>query len=387
MIKHYFKLKTWLILFLIIIFSVSISLLIIVYQFNCQVNITQAGTDQNIVGFAWSSSFGWISFNSTDTGSAVNYGVNINLASGNFSGYAWSPNIGWIDFAPNGPYPPIGPAYSARYDSGNLTGWAKVLSLGNNGWLRFENASMAADGKFLGWMWNANEDGSGIGWVSLNSASAGSGISHAVGIMPPNKPTNVIVARNLSFPDSILDVSWNNVGAIHYYIYYKKNIDPTYQKYDPSNNGGEIFTTSGLVAGLISGTAYNFIIKACNAFTCVDSSDPANGTTNSVSQPSNDDINGIGQCPDIINLTWAATAGADYYIISRCNKEGSSCNDGVGTANTNSYSDQVPDGAVKHTYKITGCNNDPAECGATSTPSKAFLACPSLPTWKEIKGL
>lgn len=58
----------------------------------------------NLSGWAWSDSFGWISFSSTTDGSTVNYGVKIattttaNYTAGEFDGYAWSENIGWISF-------------------------------------------------------------------------------------------------------------------------------------------------------------------------------------------------------------------------------------------------------------------------------------------------
>ena len=44
----------------------------------------------NLSGFAWSSSVGWINFDPTD------YGVTIDLVTGDFAGYAWGENIGWI---------------------------------------------------------------------------------------------------------------------------------------------------------------------------------------------------------------------------------------------------------------------------------------------------
>ena len=141
----------------------------------------EAGSADNVSGWAWSENIGWISFNCNslvdtngdgvgdqalkvcDGGSnknkicnsgfpeavtcpgascvnacnVVNYGVNIN-ADGTFSGYAWSENIGWIKFDPVGPYPtcpistcPTGsPNYSARVDlgTGKVTGWARVCA-------------------------------------------------------------------------------------------------------------------------------------------------------------------------------------------------------------------------------------------------------------------
>lgn len=158
--------------------------------------IVYAGTGDNVSGFAWSENIGWISFNSTDcdqaggfyTGTPVgcpsaqvfDYGVNIDTATGNFSGYAWSENIGWISFnrktcnggidegkfcvinndcaggnqcrdnvpgaagdPPSDPYSLSSFDYIANYDSdtGEVTGWAKVLVLGDDGWIKLSGGS------------------------------------------------------------------------------------------------------------------------------------------------------------------------------------------------------------------------------------------------------
>jgi len=55
----------------------------------------------NLSSWAWSESFGWISFAST---TPFTYGVKVattttaNYQAGEFDGYAWSENIGWISF-------------------------------------------------------------------------------------------------------------------------------------------------------------------------------------------------------------------------------------------------------------------------------------------------
>ncbi|MEM3504143.1 MAG: prepilin-type N-terminal cleavage/methylation domain-containing protein [Nitrososphaeria archaeon] len=61
-------------------------------------------TNGNLSGWAWSESFGWISFSSSTDGSTINYGVKVattttaSYQAGEFDGYAWSDNIGWISF-------------------------------------------------------------------------------------------------------------------------------------------------------------------------------------------------------------------------------------------------------------------------------------------------
>lgn len=171
-----------------------------------------AGTAENISGFAWSPNIGWISFNSTDcdtdgdgifegngenggpapsgcptSGTARNYGVTIDGATGNLSGSAWSPNVGLIYFGPDANLSDYGPTNASdapgnpktwgSYDpiTGNITGWAKILSMGNDGWVKLrENGSYGisvnlTSGELEGWTWNGNDNGAGIGWISFNS--------------------------------------------------------------------------------------------------------------------------------------------------------------------------------------------------------------------------
>jgi len=158
----------------------------IIYSGNYFLNQTkripsaQAGASDNISGYAWSENVGWISFNSISDGSSVDYGVNLDTATGNLSGYAWSENVGWIDFDPPSPYPSA-PDYSAQVDTTNLgagdapiTGWARVLSADGNGWdgwIKFTDAYIDSSGNWHGWAWGSNV----VGWISFNSADPGAG--------------------------------------------------------------------------------------------------------------------------------------------------------------------------------------------------------------------
>ncbi len=151
-----------------------------------------AGTD-NVSGWAWSSTIGWISFNGS------NYGVHICTgdadshtgcgagAEGKMLGYAWSSNIGWIKFDPVGPYP-SSPSQAAQVDgSGNLTGWARAcagavnadcsggtnpLAGGWDGWIKLSNATIdfaLSPAEFHGYAWGSDV----IGWISFNCAEGG----------------------------------------------------------------------------------------------------------------------------------------------------------------------------------------------------------------------
>jgi hypothetical protein len=170
----------------------------------------QASEAQNVIGHAWSENVGWVSFNcmnqhqlcannrtvlcSLDSDciaagvggtcmnecSTSNYGVNVSESGGPFSGYAWSSNVGWIDFAPVGPYPST-PSTAATYNAGTgvVTGWAKIVNLGDDGWLKLSGtwtSGVAINSlTFTGWAWNGNTSGTGIGWLSFNCADSGAG--------------------------------------------------------------------------------------------------------------------------------------------------------------------------------------------------------------------
>ncbi|MBI4215462.1 MAG: PKD domain-containing protein, partial [Parcubacteria group bacterium] len=137
-----------------------------------------AGPSQNVTGFAWSENIGWISHNSSDTGGAVDYGVNIE-ADGRLAGYAWSENYGWIQYDPVGPYPSA-PNYSAKYFpcTGKIRGWAKILSLGDSGWISLSAPAGAAINygvtidsatkKFKGYAWS-----DWLGWIQYDPVFGG----------------------------------------------------------------------------------------------------------------------------------------------------------------------------------------------------------------------
>lgn len=143
-----------------------------------------AGTDDNVSGWAWNPVVGWISFNCTegDSDCIPGYGTKIDIATGYFSGYAWNDMVGWISFYrsdtnnPPSDDPGLGSGPIAVYDSDLrvIKGWAKILSMGDNGWIRFDAGSAPvtydmATKKLKGWAWNGNSDGTGIGWISFNS--------------------------------------------------------------------------------------------------------------------------------------------------------------------------------------------------------------------------
>jgi hypothetical protein len=154
-----------------------------------QVKPLKAGSEDNVRGWAWSENIGWISFNNTSGGGAINYGVNINPETGKLSGYAWSENIGWIKFDPdvtNAPEPSLGPAKLDK-NSGKITGWARACAGtingdcagptrtdGWDGWIKMSGTTtnntpygISLDRSNLtltGFAWGSDV----IGWISFN---------------------------------------------------------------------------------------------------------------------------------------------------------------------------------------------------------------------------
>ena len=174
----------------------------------------QAGTNENVSGYAWSENIGWISFNSTNDGSAVSYGVNLDTTNktsggiGNFSGNAWSENIGWISFnrldTGTPPFAPFsgatGPIAQVDWATGKVTGWARALSGvgsvgGWDGWIKLSddtvggwsgNGVRISGNRFAGYAWGGGDTATGagvVGWIDF--APTVGGASVGVQILAP----------------------------------------------------------------------------------------------------------------------------------------------------------------------------------------------------------
>ena len=165
----------------------------LVFEYFLYPKIVKSAATDNVSGWVWSETIGWINFNCTNTGTCgtSNYGVNVDSSTGDFSGYAWSENIGWIDFAPSGPYP-AAPNYSANFSSTNarVRGWVRAVICETNpvdcdgwdGWIKLGDDSGIWDtnpdtqvyiesgtNEFHGWAWGSDI----VGWISFNCANTG----------------------------------------------------------------------------------------------------------------------------------------------------------------------------------------------------------------------
>lgn len=159
------------------------------------VNNVQATTSENVTGWAWSSSGGWLSMNNTNVGSGGgSYGVNIDSSTSDVTGFAWSNNIGWVCFGqtcnahPNCTgTPPAGSLTASMDGSNELRGWAKICNLGDDGWISLNCADASAGGvcgtsnyqvsvnlstgAFSGWAWHSFGGAAGWGWIDFSGVS------------------------------------------------------------------------------------------------------------------------------------------------------------------------------------------------------------------------
>jgi len=230
--REIFKLKIWRTSLVVIAAIVLVSSAVVFYELKKEIKISQAGAGHNVMGFAWSSNIGWISFNDlncdidgdgiyndgglngcpNDNSAVFSYGVNVDLGSVSptfeeLSGFAWSKNIGWISFdkavAGNPPGAPYNAAetFMAKLDTGTgeFSGWARALSAcqddlwdgtkctgsgagnrsgGWDGWIKlrkdpadpgFDYGVFLNGADFEGWAWGGNV----AGWISFNSSNTG----------------------------------------------------------------------------------------------------------------------------------------------------------------------------------------------------------------------
>jgi len=96
-----------------------------------------ANNSQELIGWAWSSNIGWVSFNCSNENSCDDVDYSVEMASGgNLSGYAWNDNIGWISFNQSelSGCPSSQCRAKISQSTNLLEGWAKALSADDDGW-------------------------------------------------------------------------------------------------------------------------------------------------------------------------------------------------------------------------------------------------------------
>ncbi|MEI6287994.1 MAG: hypothetical protein WCP18_00200 [bacterium] len=135
--------------FLLIIFS---ALFIISGLLFWHFQTSQADQSVPFYGWVWSENYGWISLNSDNcaqmcladpvncgcTNVGQSYGIKKNPDK-TINGYGWSEYIGWVCFGDTcSANPPFDSTSTMSIDTnGNISGWAQVLSMGEDGWMKF----------------------------------------------------------------------------------------------------------------------------------------------------------------------------------------------------------------------------------------------------------
>ncbi len=245
-----------------------------------------AGTENNMIGWAWSDDIGWISFNCTNDNSCgtVDYGVTENT-NGTLVGYAWSPEVGWIQFGGLSGFPTGSgtTAANATVSGGNLTGWAKAISADGNGWdgwISLAGSSPTygvtlSGNAFVGYAWAGGD----VGWISFNAASGVSGscgVAYCGGValsssanLDAQAPLGTSIAGNGNVP----------YGTVANLVYTLNNISGDTCSLSKTSSGGTAFTTvtgitssgSAATQGLTTG-AYTFNVNCLSGSNSVASS-------------------------------------------------------------------------------------------------------------------
>jgi hypothetical protein len=349
----------------------------------------------NLSGFAWSENYGWLSFsceNENPPCSGTNYGIDIDPNTGYFSGYAWSSNVGWVQFNASGPYPGD-PQISVNYNktTGAVTGWAKILSLGDNGWLKMYNVTIDSDGVLHGWAWNNSPSG-GLGWLSFNGADSGAGGNYSVVYAKPS-PDAPIIGTIEDVSCGVVKVNWtdNSNNEIGFTVQvndgtWKDYCGLSYPTSDPrSLEIGVSRSCSGSIS-LTANTPYDFRVKALGdsgADSEWSPNDLGESFTTGICAPS--DLTILSQSCAGVGLEWQQTgAGIDHYEVWRSDNgaDYAVLSDAQDLQNTN-YTDTNLLPGVKYQYKVIAVDGEGN--GSASGETGIITPCPNIPKWREVK--
>jgi len=426
----------------IIIGTFSLVFLILVAWFCSKTEIKRVSADatKNMSGMAWSSNIGWISFNNSTTGGAVDYGVDLNIDTGEIEddSWAWSSGVGWLNFNPFRPagdgglglnianLPPIPGGDSYQHDvewdqaTNEFRGWAKFNALPDDqGWVRFQpnagnaffglwgvNYSGVCDGnllKIIGYAWSSD-----FGWISFDDSNMGGPIPYGVrlnvGIVAPT--LNSVVAG----PDECreMTIDWGYGGNEAGVSFEVQRIE---EGEDWDADAVEVCSVVGVIScfddgvglipqELVLGTEYFYRVKALGACSDSDWSGVMSAFTENICEFGA--ITVLGSCPDQVRVDWVALiegaqAQVRYTTYRTVTKDRNGdplpenfiqvpgcigipqewCNDDVGDED---------DGFRTYKYQVEAKDISPQGQGDTemSDPSAEVRPCASAPSWKEV---
>lgn len=385
-------------------------------------NLARAGNGENVIGFAWSENFGWVSFNSKDCdingngtvaagenppagcplGAISNYGVNVDT-NGDFSGFAWSENLGWISFnrsatgnPPGQPYlNGTGPIAHLNSGNGQVDGWAKALILGADGWIKFRKfgsdsgASYGvsvdlATGQLSGWAWNGNTtQGVGAGWLSFNCSNTSScGTSNYKVIFTavrPIAPTMGAISALAACTggQKTVTVNWtdNSSNETGFVVEYKPSAGSWSEFCSVNPN---IVSCTNLASPSAS---FSFRVKAAGTMSDSDWSPSVTGTSFATTYCPPSNLRDTGHNCSSVNLAWDQMGtGVTSYQIFRNETGANPWGAAIGTVggSTLTYVDDNISAGKSYYYVVEALDE-----GYFSNVLGPISACPKNPTWKE----
>ncbi|HEY9583920.1 MAG TPA: hypothetical protein VJI66_03100 [Candidatus Paceibacterota bacterium] len=243
----------------------------------------QARAANDVTGWAWSDTTGWISLNCANTGAGgcsnsykVTFATTTSDTIGELSGYAWSSNIGWISFNETTGCPSGTCKNSINMTTGVVTGWAKILSMGDDGWIELagvnhlssqsSNSDISCtincagvtynNGLLAGFAWG------NIGWIHFNTMVEGCNNVGCTQEPPASAPT------------CLLTPSKNPVAS------GGENITLSWTSNDATSCTGTGFSTGGAT----SGTSGSIFVNISTPFSlqCVNVANPTPVTCSTV---------------------------------------------------------------------------------------------------------
>lgn len=310
----------------------------------------------NLQGWAWTETFGWISFNCATDGSCSShdYGVYYDTDLNRFQGYAWSENFGWLDFT-NG--------NSISFNSGDnkIYGSAIVVSLGDTDGevklndndtgdsidfgLNFKNnysfgSLLESDvnsyddwGELRGWAWNGGDSVSkkGLGWVSVNCQNDSSCATADYKVVGRPDDISISVVRTLGNESTSLTVSWNSsILGVQDFRVWRRAVDNGEVSLTSLTNKNKT-AVNHVDSNLDNYEEYHYLVMACNLFGC-NLSNVAGAKTSPLFFDAGSDLKTSGVCIDpstpntsYVDLEWPViragngwSGNPDYYQAQYC---------------------------------------------------------------------
>ena len=272
-------------------FIVSIILTLVLFGASSRVS---AGSAENIRGFAWSDTIGWISFNNLSDGNLNSYGVNKD-ATGNLVGYAWSDNIGWIQFGGLSGFPSGGGtvAVNARVVGNAWEGWVRAIAGvgrtdGWDGWISLKGTGYGTtqNGTLIqGWAWGSEV----VGWVDMSRVSMVVPASQPTATLSVN-PTTVVSGGSTTLTwtsanatsctgSSNPATSWSGIKSLAGSQTVSGLVSNTTFSLTCTGPGGQITATANVTVSAAGGRIQNYRQHQ--------NSTPALGTTWQITGPAN----------------------------------------------------------------------------------------------------